>query len=209
MPAGLASLVLQTQAFFTLLFAAVTLGEKLRSTQIAGMAVAFMGIGLLIAQADRGSPVLALVLVITAAACWGVANIIMKQAKSPDVFRLIVWVSVVPPLPLVLLSWLFEGSDQITTALTHLSWQGLSALAYISFLSTIVGFGIWGALLKRYPANLVAPFTLLVPFFGLLSAALVLHERVTPIQGMSGLLVLAGLVLNLRRDWPKTARRVR
>jgi O-acetylserine/cysteine efflux transporter len=208
MPAGLASLVLQTQAFFTLLFAACgfadtdrfALTERPRPNQILGMIVAFSGIGLLTLDKGQIQSLPALALVIAAAACWGVANIFMKRANAPDVFRLIIWVSLVPPLPLLGLSWILEGQTQIVDALTHLNSKGLGALVYISFLSTILGFGIWGALLKRYKANLVAPFTLLVPIFGMISAAIVLQERLTLIQGLAAILVLCGLVLNLRQS---------
>ncbi len=199
MPAGLASLVLQTQAFFTLLFAAIALTERPLPNQILGMIVAFSGIGLLTLDKGQIQSLPALALVIAAAACWGVANIFMKRANAPDVFRLIIWVSLVPPLPLLGLSWILEGQTQIVDALTHLNGKGLGALVYISFLSTILGFGIWGALLKRYKANLVAPFTLLVPIFGVISAAIVLHERLTLIQGLAAILVLCGLVFNLRQ----------
>jgi O-acetylserine/cysteine efflux transporter len=199
MPAGLASLVLQTQAFFTLLFAAIALAEKPRPNQILGMIVAFGGIGLLTLDKGQIQSLPALALVIAAAAYWSVGNIVMKKANSSDVFRLIIWVSLIPPLPLLGLSWIFEGQTKISEALTHLNGKGLGALVYISFLSTILGFGIWGALLKRYKTNLVAPFTLLVPIFGMVSAAIVLHERLTLIQGLAAILVLCGLVLNLRQ----------
>jgi O-acetylserine/cysteine efflux transporter len=199
MPAGLASLVLQTQAFFTLLFAAIALSEKPRRNQILGMIVAFSGIGLLAIDKGQIQSLPSLGMVIAAAACWGVANIVMKKANSPDVFRLIIWVSLIPPLPLLGLSWIFEGGDRIVDALTHLNGKGLGALFYISFLSTVLGFGIWGALLKRYKTNLVAPFTLLVPIFGVMSAAIVLQEQLTWVQGLAAGLVLCGLVLNLWR----------
>lgn len=200
MPAGLASLVLQTQAFFTVLFATIILHEKPRPKKLLGILVAFIGIALLANQTNQSGSFQSLSLVILAAAFWGVANILMKQAKAPDVFHLIVWISIVPPLPLLLLSWLFEGPNKITHAITHITWTGFSALAYISFLSTIIGFGIWGRLLKRYEASLVAPFTLLVPVFGMVSAAVVLGEQLTLIQGVSAFLIFCGLILNLWRD---------
>lgn len=197
MPAGLASLVLQTQAFFTVLFAVIIFREKPRLTQIVGIAIAFAGIGSLALEKGQSSPIRALGLVIAAAAFWGISNILMKHVNSPDIFRLIVWVSVIPPLPLLALSWLLEGPSQIFNSLTHLSLKGVGALGYIAFLSTIAGFGIWGRLLRRYEANLIAPFTLLVPVFGMTSAALVLHEHLNLRQGIASALVLFGLVLNM------------
>ena len=196
MPAGLASLVLQSQAFFTIVYAALLLKDRPRLMQLLGMGVAFTGIGLLAIETGQSGSIRALGIVLVAAASWGVSNILMKLANPPDVFRTIVWVSVVPPLPLLALSWVFEGPTRIFHALTHVSWVGISALAYIAFVSTLFGFAVWNALLKRYQASLVAPFSLLVPVFGLISAALFLNEQLTLSQVVAVILVLCGLILN-------------
>ncbi|MCW8219189.1 EamA family transporter, partial [Streptomyces griseolus] len=117
MTAGLSSLVLQVQAVFTALFAALALGERPGGVRVVGMAVALTGIG--VAAVDEGAdgPVLAFVLVIAAAACWGVSNVLTRKAAPPDSLNFMVWVSTVPVLPLLVLSLLFEGWDRDVEAL--------------------------------------------------------------------------------------------
>jgi len=115
MPAGLSSLVLQSQAFFTVLLAAALLSERPTARQIIGMAIAFSGIGLIAMTRETGGGLLALGLVVAAAFFWGVFNILIKQVRAPDMLRLIIWVSVVPPLPLLALSWVMgrTGPDHL------------------------------------------------------------------------------------------------
>jgi len=207
MPAGLSSLVLQSQAFFTALFAAVALGDRPGPKQLVGMAVAFSGIGLIATEMPAGNSLLGLGLCIAAAAAWGVSNILMKQAKAPDLFRMMLWVSVVPPIPLLLLSLSLEGPERVALALTTLTPLGVASVAYIAFGATLFGFAAWGFLLRHYPASLVAPFSLLVPIFGMSSSALVLGEDFTPLKLAGALLVFAGLaVAVLKLPQPATAR---
>ena len=205
MPAGLSSLVLQSQAFFTALFAAVALGDRPGPKQLVGMAVAFSGIGLIATDMPAGNSLLGLALAIAAAAAWGVSNILMKQAKAPDLFRMMLWVSVVPPLPLLALSLTLEGPERVAHALTSLTPIGVASLAYIAFGATLFGFAAWGFLLRHYPASLVAPFSLLVPIFGMSSSALLLGEDFTPVKLAGAVLVFTGLavgVLKLKGPLP-------
>jgi O-acetylserine/cysteine efflux transporter len=200
MPAGLSSLVLQTQALFTALFAAAMLHERPKRTQFAGMAVAFAGILLIGLSLGQGSPLLAFGLCIGAAAMWGLANIGMRTARPPDAFAFMVWVSLVPPLPLLALSMIFEGPRADLHALAHISLGGLGALGYIAYVSTLAGFGAWGWLLRRYDAGQVALYSLLVPPFGMSSAAIFLGERITVTDALAALLIVGGVALgSLRR----------
>lgn len=197
MPAGLSSLVLQSQAFFTVLFAALALGDRPGPRPLIGMAVAFSGIGVIALEMPAGDSLLGLALCIAAAVAWGVSNIIMKQAKAPDLFRLMLWVSVVPPLPLLALSLALEGPERIAVALTSLTPLGVGALVYIAAGATLFGFASWGFLLRHYPASLVAPFSLLVPVFGMSSSALLLGEDFSPAKAVGAVLVFAGLAVTV------------
>ena len=208
MPAGLSSLVLQSQAFFTLLFATVLLGDRPGPRPLVGMVVAFAGIGLIALEMPAGGSRLGLVMVIGAAVAWGAGNILMKQAKAPDLFRLMLWVSLVPPLPLFLLSLGLEGPERIGHALTSLTWPGFASLAYIAAGATLFGFASWGFLLRHYPASMVAPFSLLVPIFGMSSSAVLLGEDFSPAKAAGAVLVFTGLaitVLKLPRGQPAPA----
>ncbi|MDL4821266.1 EamA family transporter [Actinomadura opuntiae] len=199
MPAGLSSVVLQVQAIFTALFAGVLLRERLGARQVAGMVVAFSGVALLgVAQREGGSPVGAFLLCVGGAASWGLANVAMRRmnqatAEPVDAFGFMVWMSLVPPVPLFALSLIFEGPGAVPDAAHHLSVAGVSSLAFIAYVSTLVGFGVWGWLMRRYEAGTVAMYSLLVPPFGLLSAALVLGEHVDGTRLAGAALIICGV----------------
>jgi O-acetylserine/cysteine efflux transporter len=195
MPAGLSSLVLQVQAVFTALFAALALGERPGRVRVLGMAVALAGIGVAAVDEGASGPVLAFVLVIAAAACWGVSNVLTRKAAPPDSLNFMVWVSTVPVLPLLGLSLLFEGWDRDADALAALDWSGVGIIVYVAWITTVFGFGAWGFLLRHYPASSVAPFTLLVPVFGMSSAALLLDESVSPLRWCAAALLVGGVAL--------------
>lgn len=196
MPAGLSSVVLQTAALFTVLYAGVMLREKLRARQAAGMAVAFGGIALIGFNLGQGSPIGAFALCVLAAAMWGLANIGMRKAAPPDMFAFMVWVSLVPPLPLLGLSLIFEGPHADLHAVTHLSFGAVGSLAYIAYVSTLVGFGLWGWLLSRYETGQVVTYSLLIPPIGMTAAALFLNERITLVDGLAAALIIAGVGLS-------------
>jgi len=193
MPAGLSSLVLQSQAIFTVVFAVVLLRERPRRAQLIGIGVASVGILVIALDYGVGSPLGAFALVIAGAACWGLSNVVTRHAKPPDALSFIVWVSAVAVLPLLGLSLLVEGVDADLAALAAFDWSGAATLGYVAWISTLLGFGVWGFLLREYDAGTVAPFSLLVPVAGMLSAWLVLGEELTLLRCTAGLLVIAGM----------------
>lgn len=195
MPAGLSSLVLQSQAIFTMLFATLFLRERPRPVQIAGLAVAGAGVALVATRMGAGLP--AFLLVIGAAVAWGLSNVATRKASPPDTLRFMVWVSALATGPLIVLSLLIDGPSADLAALRGIDTEAILALVYIALLSTLGGFGAWGFLIRRYGAATVAPFSMLVPFFGIGSAALILGEPVTPIDVAGGVLVVGGVLLGL------------
>lgn len=204
MPAGLSSLVLQAQAPFTVLFAVLLLGERLRGMQLAGMALAAGGLVLIGLERAQATSLAGLMLVIAAAAAWGYANILMKQARAPNMLNLIVWVSVVVPVPMFLASLAFEGPARVMATLADLNWTGILSVLYIGWASTIIGFSLWVYLLRHYSASIVAPFSLMVPVFGIATSALVLDEALSGLEIAAGILTLIGLLLVVRAPKPKT-----
>ena len=198
MPAGLASLVLQVQAFFTLGFAAVLLRERLRIAQVAGLALASAGLILVASGLDGAATAAGFALVIAAAAAWGVGNVAIKRAAPADPFRFMSWMCLVPPLPMFALSLAFEGPRSVGDALAGIDLGALGAVAYIAFAATTVGWGLWAYLVRAYSAGTVAPFSLLVPVFGLAFAALLLGEPVTVRVVVAAVLVVSGVFLTQR-----------
>lgn len=199
MPAGLSSLVLQTQAFFTMVMAFLLLGERPSRFQIIGAAIAFCGIAVIASERLELTNLLPLGLVILAAISWGLANVLTKKAGKVNAISFTVWGVLAAPLPLLLLSLLSEGWPAISFALTHFEWTDAALIAFLAYPATLLGGGIWSWLLGRHPASVVAPFTLLVPITGLASGYLVLGETITPIEVIGALLVIAGLIVTLRK----------
>jgi O-acetylserine/cysteine efflux transporter len=199
MPPGLSSLVLQTQAVFTAVFAVVLLGERLTARQVAGLAVAIAGIGLIAVDLGATSPVGAFVLVIGAAAMWGVSNVAVRRASPPDMLRFMVWVSALATLPLFALSAIVEGPRRDWDALRTAPWSAVGAVVYVGLVATVAGFGIWGYLIRTYSASTVAPFSLLVPVFGMGTSALLLGEEITPLKLLAGALIIVGVLAGVVR----------
>jgi O-acetylserine/cysteine efflux transporter len=198
MPAGLASLVLQAQALFTVVLAVALLGERLRRAQAAGLGLAFGGLALVAGGLGGEATAEGFVLVVAAAAAWGVGNLALKRAAPADPFRFMTWMCVVPPLPLFALSLSLEGPAEVSAALSGADLGGIGAVLYIAFLATTVGWGLWGRLMGQYPASTVAPFALLAPVFGLAFAALLLGESLSAREVVAAVLVLGGVLLTLR-----------
>jgi len=198
MPAGLASLVLQVQAFFTVGFAMVLLGERPRLAVGAGLALATAGLALVASGLDGVATPAGFALVIGAAAAWGIGNVAIKRAAPGDPLRFMTWMCVVPPLPLLALSLAFEGPSRVGDALAGIELGGVGAVAYIAFAATTLGWGLWGFLLREYSAGVVAPFSLLVPVFGLGFAALLLDEPLGVRTVVAAVLVVSGVLLTQR-----------
>ncbi|HUH88222.1 MAG TPA: EamA family transporter [Pusillimonas sp.] len=198
MSAGLASLVLQSQAFFTVLIAALFLGEKVRAHHVLGMLVAAVGLGLIEQGAYAGNvTLLGFALTLGAALNWACGNIIVKTVGKVDMLSLVVWGALVPPIPFFIMSWVFEGPELIWHSLANISLAGIGALLYLALAATTLGYVLWGRLLSRHPVSKVAPLSLLVPIVGLLSAAVLLGERMHLLQWFGGLIVMTGLAINL------------
>jgi O-acetylserine/cysteine efflux transporter len=202
MPPGLASLVLQAQALFTVVFAAAVLGERLVASQAVGLAIAFAGLALVATGLQGEATPTGFALVIAAAAAWGVGNLAIKRAAAPDPLRFMSWMCVVPPLPLLCLSLAFEGPHEIGQALSGVDLGGIGAVLYIAFAATTVGWALWARLMGLYPASTVAPFSLLVPIFGIGFAAVLLGEPIGARELVATLLVLGGVLLTLKAPRP-------
>ncbi|HOL64355.1 MAG TPA: EamA family transporter [Accumulibacter sp.] len=205
MPSGLASLVLQSQALFTLLFAACWLREGWRGSQLAGLLLAAGGLAVIASAHDRSMPLLGFLLTLAAAAMWAAGNIVTRAvARYGPINQLafVVWASLVPPLPFQILSWFIEGWPAISSALRHFDGTAFAALAYLAWAATLLGYGLWTRLLSRYPVNQVAPFSLLIPLVGLSTGWLLFDETLQAAHFIGGTLLMGGLAVNLfGRQW--------
>lgn len=203
-PAGLSSIILQAQAFFTALIAALTLKEKVHAHNLIGMTIAALGLAVIAFAGRSGAgtvgagltPVL-VAMILLSAFFWAAANVVARKMPKTDGLSLMVWSSLFSPLPLLGLSFAFEGGASIEAAFRGLQPISIAALAYLVILSTLFGYGAWNQLIMRYGAGKVAPFSLMVPIFGVSSGALVLGERFEAADALASVLVLAGLAIHV------------
>ncbi|MGW0639774.1 EamA family transporter [Nocardia salmonicida] len=200
MPTGLASLVLQSSAPFTVVLGAVLLRERLRPAQMAGLAVAVLGMVVIGADRMADATLLPVLLTLAGGLGWAFGNIGARQAgaDSPgyNPMHLTLWMSVVPVLPMLALSMVVEGPGTgfraIGAAFSTDGLPALAALAYIAVLATVCGSGLWTYLMSRYPAGTVAPLSLLVPVVGIAAAWAVLDEQPSVAALVGGAIVITG-----------------
>lgn len=212
-PPGLASLLQQLQVPFTILFAWILMKERPRRRQILGTLLAVLGLILTAMNADTleyAFTFFALMLMLGSAMCFGLGNALLRQSSNRYNTRmgpaLICWLSIPPIIPLLALSFAVEGPGTVFHALTHAHIDSILALCFTAFISTLVGFALWGNLLKRYPAAMVTPFALLIPVFGIISSALLTGESFvspTRIAGMGLMLFSLALIVLPVEKWLK------
>ena len=207
MTASLASVILQTQVFFTAVWTWVLLRDKPSRPLVLGMAIAALGLGCLLINELRsggtgGTTLIGLALVLCAAVSWACSNVVVRLAQKEnaryDPVGFITWSSLMPILPFIGLSaWLDGNARQWLDLQTwrNIPWLAWVSIAYLGWVATIVGYGLWTKLIQRYSANRVAPFSLCVPVIGLTTGMLVLGESVTGWQWAGAALVVMALVM--------------
>ncbi len=212
MPAGLASLVLQASAPFTVLLGAVLLRERVSGRRLVGILVAAAGLAVVGWERAEHAAVLPFLLTLAGALGWAFGNLCSRQARPSQPLHLTLWMSVVPPLPMLALSLLTEGPARIAESFATLGSRSgvvaLVGLAYTVLVGTVLGSGVWTGLMARHPAGVVAPFSMLVPVVGISTAWLVLGETASLLEIAGGVLVVGGVLLGAagsRRRAPEPA----
>ncbi len=204
MPTGLASLVLQSSAPFTVLLGAVLLRERITPIAVSGIGLAVVGMSIIGWQRAEHAALLPMILTVLAALSWATGNLCTRkgfaEATGPvNPLHFTLWMSVVPPVPMYALSLAFEGPSAGWEALSGIGTSeglvALGGLVYIVLIGTIAGSGLWSTLMSRNPAGVVAPFSLLVPVVGMTTAFLVLGERPTAIEVAAAVVVIVGVLL--------------
>jgi O-acetylserine/cysteine efflux transporter len=196
---GLASLVIQTQVFFTIALAGLLHRERLHPLQWPAFALAIGGLALVAAHASTASGVTAIgvAMVVVAAVCWAAGNLVARSAGRVDALAFIVWSSPFAAVPLWVIAGGLVGWAGIGRAITQAGAVAWGAVAWQAIGNTLFGFGAWNWLLARHPASTVTPTALLVPVFGMTASALALHEGLPAWKLGAAALVLGGLALNM------------
>ena len=213
MPAAVTSVLLQSAAFFTAFFAFAFFKESISANKILGFLIAAAGLLLIALSKAEGLayiPPSGLLLTLLSAVFWGLSNIIIKYASldaqkkgaSFDSFSFLIRSSLIPPIPLIGISFLLYPKESILGSIFSMNLVSFASMLYLALFGTLVGYGSWNHLLAKYPASKIAPFSLLVPISGFFFAFAVLGERLTLFQGLGSAVILLGLFIANRP--PKT-----
>ena len=196
---GLASLVIQSQVFFTIFLSMHMTHERVKPLQWVSLMSATIGIGVIAAHTDGTTTLTGLVLILMAAACWAGGNMVSKQAGKVEMVAYVVWSSLFAAPPLLALSLWFEGWPAITAGLRDADVGTWCAVLWQTLGNSLFGYAVWGWLLARYPAATVTPMALLVPVFGMAASSFWLGETMPGWKWLAMILVMGGLALNLWR----------
>jgi len=194
---ALASLVIQTQVFFTIGLSIWRTGEKIKAHQIGALALAIAGMGVIAANTGQGITIAGVALVLLAAMGWAMGNQASREAGQVNMLAYVVWAAPFAVPPLFLLSLAMERPAAIADGIRHAGLPTWGAVLWQSVGNTLFGYTCWAWLLSRYPAATVAPMSLLVPVFGFASSAIILHESLQLWKIGAMLLIMAGLAVNL------------
>lgn len=195
--AGIASLVLQFSAFFTILLGSWIFREKVSRFQHAGMGIALCGLLSIICIVDGTVTTAGLILVLLGAVAWSAANMIIKKAGTTQVFAFLVWSSAFSPVPLFALDYAVNGSTGYSALVSQLDYRAVFSILFQVYPNTLFGYWVWNSLLKQYPVSTVAPLSLLVPVFGLLGSVMIFDEMLSFNKIVVVLLIVSGLAVGL------------
>jgi O-acetylserine/cysteine efflux transporter len=202
---GLASLVVQMQAFFTVGLAMWLNGERVRPYQVGALALAGAGLAWLIAHSGAEVRPLGLALVLLAGLSWAGGNMAAKANGGANMLSYVVWAAPFSAIPLIGLALGVEGWPAVSGAIAHANATVWAAVAWQSVGNTLFGYAVWGWLLARHPAAVISPLSLLVPVVGMGASAIVLGEALPGWKLTAAALVLSGLAFNV--FWPAVSRR--
>ncbi len=195
--AGIASLVLQFGAFFTMVLGAFLFHENLSKYQYIGIIIALLGLTSIIFISDGSVTFIGLALVLCGAVVWGLVSIIIKKSDTKQVFSFLVWSSLFSPIPLFILSYLFNGPSGFTELAIHFNTTTLFSIFFQVYPNTLFAYWVWNSLLTKYPVSVVAPLSLLVPIFGMLGSVIIFNESIPSGKIIAMVFIISGLIIGL------------
>jgi O-acetylserine/cysteine efflux transporter len=198
MSPGLASLVIQMQAVFTIFLALMLFKETIRWPQIIALVISFTGIALIALKGNSDATSIGLAVILVAALSWAAGNLVVKRCGKVSIIAFLAWSSMFSVPPLVLMSYYYEGPELVSASLAAAPWQAWAIVLWQTLGNTLIGYGLWNLLLQRHAAALVAPWALLVPVFGMAASSVFLGESMPWWKWVAAILIIAGLVINLR-----------
>src|SRR6195952_5012096 len=202
-PVGLASVIVQSQALFTVAFAVVAFGEVPTRTQIAGIGVAAVGLLMICGTVGYDFSVGAFAVLIISPVVFAIGNLLLRRARDVPMFDLFAWLCLVAAVPLAVLTLIVDGPQPAWHALLNMSLTGIVSILAIGAISTSVAYWLWGRLLRDHTAAQVVPFALLVPFVGAAASSIVFGERFGPLRLAGMITVVCGIAIMLLSKRPQ------
>lgn len=195
--AGLASLIVQGQVFFTIILTFALHQEALKMHQIVGLFIGFIGLAIMGFDDGGDFSLLGFFLVVIAALSWAVANMFFRKIGQASTVSVIVWASLIAAPVIWLMSYFMEGPDLIYQTAISIDLTSIIVLLYIALLSTFFCYSAWGRMLSKYPAASVTPFALLIPVSGLLGGVLLVNETISTTAQIAIFVIMVGLMMTI------------
>jgi O-acetylserine/cysteine efflux transporter len=203
-PVGLSSVIVQSQALFTIGFAALLFRELPTPMQAVGIGIAVIGLLLICGTVGYDFSIGAFVVIMICPVSFAIGNLLLRRAAGVPMFDLFAWLCLVAAIPLIPLTLMIDGPQATWQALWHMSLTGFAAMLWIGGISTCIAYWLWGRLLRDYPAAQVVPFALLVPFVGSAASSVVFGERFGPLRLAGMVTVVGGIAVMLLARRPRT-----
>jgi O-acetylserine/cysteine efflux transporter len=202
-PVGLSSVIVQSQALFTIGFAAIAFRELPTRAQAVGIGVATLGLLMICGTVGYDFSVGAFAVLMICPVSFAIGNLLLRQAQDVRMFDLFAWLCLVAAIPLAVLTLVANGPQPTWHALSHMSPTGLICMVALGGISTSIAYWLWGRLLRDHPAAQVVPFALLVPFVGAAASTMVFGERFGPLRLSGMVIVVCGIAIMLLSKRPQ------
>ena len=202
-PVGLTSVIVQSQALFTIGFAVIAFGERPTPMQALGIGIATVGLLMICGTVGYDFSVAAFAVLMISPVSFAVGNLLLRGARGVPMFDLFAWLCLVSAIPLFVLALIANGPAPTWQALAQMSPTGLACVLALGGISTSIAYWLWGRLLRDYPAAQVVPFALLVPFVGSAASSIVFGERFGPLRLAGMLTVIGGIAVMLLAKRPQ------
>ncbi len=196
-PVGLASVIVQSQALFTIGFAAIVFREVPTPMQGAGIAIAAIGLLMICGTVGYDFSVAAFAVLMISPIAFAIGNLLLRPAQGARMFDLFAWLCLYAAIPLFGLTLFTIGPGATWQALSHMSLLGIASMVFVGAVSTCIAYWLWGGLLRDHPAAQVVPFALLVPFFGSAASSIVFGEKFGTLRLGGMVTVIGGIAIML------------
>jgi O-acetylserine/cysteine efflux transporter len=202
-PVGLSSVIVQSQALFTIAFAVIVYGERPTPMQTAGIAVSVVGLLMICGTVGYDFSIGAFAILLISPVSFAIGNLLLRRAQGAPMFDLFAWLCLTSAIPLFALTLATDGAEPTWHAVVNMSLTGLSCMLSLGAISTSIAYWLWGRLLRDYPAAQVVPFALLVPFVGAGASSIVFGEKFGPLRLAGMVTVIGGIAVMLLSKRPQ------